>query len=171
MVPAMSSQNPVSRRTFLALAGALPFAIQASAAQKKVPVGLELYSVRDALAKDLSGTVAAVAKLGYEVVEFYSPYFAWTPESAKDVRKLMDDLGIRCLSTHNSPAAIAPEGIQKAIEGITVWQAGCNHYYASASGRIVTQYPHSMTDFKNAAKGVDPSVFEVGVVAEARRVV
>ena len=45
------------------------------------------------------------------------------------------------------------------------------HYYASASGRIVTQYPHSMTDFKNAAKGVDPSVFEVGVVAEARRVV
>ena len=28
----------------------------------------------------------------------------------------MDDLGIRCLSTHNSPASIAPDGIQKAIE-------------------------------------------------------
>jgi sugar phosphate isomerase/epimerase len=112
----MNLPNPVSRRTFLALAGALPFAIQASAAQKKVPVGLELYSVRDSLAKDLPGTVTAVAKLGYEVVEFYSPYFAWTPETAKDVRKLMDDLGIRCLSTHNSPAAIAPEGIQKAID-------------------------------------------------------
>ena len=63
------------------------------------------------------------------------------------------------------------EEIQKAIEGVTVWQANCNHYYASASGRIVTQYPHSMTVFKNAAKGVDPSVFEVGALAEAGRVV
>jgi sugar phosphate isomerase/epimerase len=115
-VPAMSLPNPVSRRTFLALAGALPFALRASAAQSKIPVGLELYSVRDALAKDLPGTVTAVAKMGYEVVEFYSPYFSWTPQAAKDVRKLMDDLGIRCLSTHNSPAAIAPEGIQKAID-------------------------------------------------------
>ncbi len=63
------------------------------------------------------------------------------------------------------------EGLQKAIEGVTVWQADCNHYYASASGRIVTQYPHSMTVFKNEAKGVDPSVFEVGALAEAGRVV
>ena len=35
------------------------------------------------------------------MVEFYSPYFSWTTEQAKDVRKLMDDLGIRCNSTHN----------------------------------------------------------------------
>ena len=111
----MKQPNPVSRRTFLGLAAALPYAIRASAAQRKVPVGIELYSVRDALGKDLPGTVTAVAKLGYEVVEFYSPYFEWTPQHAKDVRKLMDDLGIRCLSTHNSPASIAPEGIQKAI--------------------------------------------------------
>ena len=51
--------------------------------------------------------------------------------------------------------------LQKAIDGVTVWQAGCNHYYASASGRIVTQYPHSMTFFKEQAKGVDPAIFEV----------
>lgn len=112
----MNLPNPVSRRTFLALAGALPFAVRAAAAQRKVPVGIELYSVRDALAKDLTGTVSAVAKMGYEVVEFYSPYFSWTPQAAKDVRKLMDDMGIRCLSTHNSGASISPEGIQKAIE-------------------------------------------------------
>ena len=48
----------------------------------KIPVGLELYSVRDFLAKDLTGTVRAVAKLGYEVVEFYSPYLQWTPQVA-----------------------------------------------------------------------------------------
>jgi sugar phosphate isomerase/epimerase len=79
-------------------------------------VGLELYSVRDELTKDLQGTVRAVAKLGYEIVEFYSPYYSWTTETAKDVRKLLDDLGIRCLSTHNDARALAPEGLPRAIE-------------------------------------------------------
>ncbi len=55
--------------------------------------------------------------------------------------------------------------LQQAIEGVTVWRAGCNHYYTSASGRIVTQYPHSMSFFRDAAKGVDPGVFEVAPLA------
>ena len=62
------------------------------------------------------GTVRAVAKMGYAVVEFYSPYYDWTPGYAKEVRKLLDDLGIRCLSTHNSANALSPEGLGKAIE-------------------------------------------------------
>ena len=45
------------------------------AAKNKIPVGLELFSVRDDLAKDLMGTVRSVAKLGYDGVEFFSPYF------------------------------------------------------------------------------------------------
>jgi len=110
------SAASLSRRAFLALAGAAPFAASAFAQKKAVPVGIELYSVRGELMKDLPGTVTAVARMGYEVVEFYSPYFSWSLEQAKDVRKLLDDLGIRCLSTHNSPQAIAPEGIEKAIE-------------------------------------------------------
>ena len=77
---------------------------------KKVPVGIELYSVRGELTKDLKATVTAVAKMGYEVVEFYSPYLNWTPEAAKDVRKLLDDLGIKCLSTHNSAQAVTGDG-------------------------------------------------------------
>jgi sugar phosphate isomerase/epimerase len=104
------------RRTFLTLAGALPFVVRASGAEKPPPVGLELYSVRDALMKDLTGTVRAVAKMGYQVVEFYSPYYSWTPQSATDVRKLMDDLGIRCPSTHNDSRAFTPDGLAKAIE-------------------------------------------------------
>lgn len=98
------------------MAGALPFVLKASATQKQPPVGLELYSVRDDLAKDLTGTVRAVAKMGYEVVEFYSPYYTWTAQTATEVRKLMDDLGIRCPSTHNDARALSPEGLPKAIE-------------------------------------------------------
>jgi sugar phosphate isomerase/epimerase len=101
----------------MAMAGAAPLAAAVlGAKQKAVPVGLELYSVRTELMKDLPGTVTAVAKMGYKIVEFYSPYAEWTPEAAKNVRKLLDDLGIECRSTHNSAGTLAPEALKKAIE-------------------------------------------------------
>src|SRR5438874_754653 len=105
----------ISRRSLLAQAVG---ASLASAASKKarIPIGLELYSVREELARDLMGTVRAVAKMGYEDVEFYAPYFEWTPAYAKDVRKLLDDLGIRCLSTHNSSTYFTTENLPHAIE-------------------------------------------------------
>jgi sugar phosphate isomerase/epimerase len=101
-----------SRRSFLALTAAVPLAARG----KRVPLGLELYSVRDQLQKDLPGTVRAVAKMGYECVEFFSPYYDWTPEYARQVRKELDELRIRCSSTHNDSKALSPEGIRKAIE-------------------------------------------------------
>jgi sugar phosphate isomerase/epimerase len=113
----MPFNSHVSRRSFLALAGALPFALKASAAAAgKVPVGVELYTVRDELSKDLLGTVRAIGKMGYEVVEFYSPYYSWTPEKAKEVRKLLDDLGVKCRSTHNDSTTLTAENLPKAIE-------------------------------------------------------
>jgi sugar phosphate isomerase/epimerase len=112
------SRDPFSRRSFLALSS---MALSASsafslAAGKKVPVGLELYSVRGELIKDTIATVRAVAKMGYKVVEFYAPYFSWTPAYAQDIRKLLDDLGIKCNSTHNGPNSFTDDGLKKAIE-------------------------------------------------------
>jgi sugar phosphate isomerase/epimerase len=108
---------PVSRRAFLSLAAALPLAASAALkGAKNVPVGLELYSVRGDLAKDLLGTVAAVGKMGYQVVEFYAPYLEWTPETAKSVRKVLDDAGLKCHSTHNNNPSFTPDGLKKAIE-------------------------------------------------------
>jgi sugar phosphate isomerase/epimerase len=83
---------------------------------KSFPVGLELYSVRDELQKDLMGTVRAVAHMGYQCVEFYAPYYDWTTAYARQVRALLDELGIRCYSTHNGMNSFRPEGLGKAIE-------------------------------------------------------
>ena len=116
----MKPTNSTSRRSFLATSIAAPLALAGRAAARppagNTPVGLELYSVRDVLKDDPMGTVAAVAKMGYEVVEFYSPYFDWTPAYAKEVRKHLDGLGIKCLSTHNSSTVFSPENRAKAIE-------------------------------------------------------
>jgi len=110
----MIPDYPVSRRSFLAVTGAASLAFGAPASA--IPVGLELYSVREELAKDLPGTLREVARTGYQVVEFYAPYYSWSTDDAKKVRKQMDDLGIRCNSTHNGGDSLTPEGIGKAIE-------------------------------------------------------
>jgi len=125
----------LSRRTFLAMASTIPF-VSALAQTKKIPIGLELYSVRDELMKDLPGTVTAVAKLGYEVVEFYSPYFSWTVDQAKEYRKLMDGLGIKCLSTHNGTNALAGDGLSKAIELNQI--IGSKYIVVASPGKVAT---------------------------------
>jgi sugar phosphate isomerase/epimerase len=127
-----------SRRKFLAQASAaLPVAghlAHAGASGKNLPIGLELYSVRGELAKDPVGTVQAVAKMGYQVVEFYAPYFDWTPQFARDMRKVLDDAGIACHSTHNNAPSFTADGLKKAAElnGIL----GSQFVVMASTGRI-----------------------------------
>ena len=100
------------------MSAALPWALRGVAsglpASGSISVGLELYSVRDALKQDPEGTVRTVAQMGYQVVEFYAPYFEWTEAQAKQMRKLLDDLGVRCYSTHNDANSFSPKNINRA---------------------------------------------------------
>ncbi len=151
MPPTTPASSDLTRRRFLALSGLVPAALltqsvagRALAAgdaatsvappAKKYPIGLELYSVRGALAKDLPGTLREVAKTGYEAVEFYSPYYDWTIPYAKEVRSRMDDLGLRCYSTHNHIESFTPgEGMAKAIELNQI--IGARHLILASAGR------------------------------------
>ena len=104
----------VTRRSFVALSSALPWVLKAYASPKNIPIGLELYSVREALKQDPEGTVRSVAQLGYQCVEFYAPYFDWSESQAKQMRKLLDDLGVRCYSTHNDEKYFSADNINHA---------------------------------------------------------
>jgi sugar phosphate isomerase/epimerase len=108
------SPTAFSRRSFLAMSAMLPLALKSVAASSAIPVGLELYSVRDALKQDPEGTLRAVAQMGYKTVEFYAPYFEWTEPQAKQTRKLLDDLGVYCYSTHNDAEYFSPDKINRA---------------------------------------------------------
>jgi sugar phosphate isomerase/epimerase len=122
--------STLSRRSFLALSAMLPWAFSAHASTS-LPVGLELYSVRDSLKKDLDGTVRAVAQMGYQCVEFYAPYFEWTESQTKQTRKLMDDLGIRCFSTHNDEKYLSASNISRVRDMNSV--LGCKYVVQSSS--------------------------------------
>ena len=104
--------TPLSRRNFLALSAMLPWAVTARA-WTSIPVGLELYSVRETLKKDPEATLRTVAQMGYEGVEFYAPYFDWTETQTKQIRKLLDDLGMRCFSTHNDESYLSPQKLDR----------------------------------------------------------
>ena len=106
--------SALSRRTFLAMSATLPWAFRSAASATTIPVGLELYSVRDSLKQDPDATLRAVAKMGYQAVEFYAPYFEWTETEAKQTRKLLDDLGMRCYSTHNDADYFNAKNIDRA---------------------------------------------------------
>ena len=122
--------HTVSRRTFLAMSATLPWALRVSAASS-IPVGLELYSVRKELQRDPQATVRAVAKMGYQCVEFYAPYFAWSEDETKQMRQLLDDLGIRCYSTHNDSSNVNAENIAKTRDRNLI--LGCKYAVIASS--------------------------------------
>jgi cation diffusion facilitator CzcD-associated flavoprotein CzcO len=76
---------------------------------------------------------------------------------------------LRRLSEHDlawvdvRPEAMARhnDDVQQAIAGVPAWNENCNGYYRSPSGRIVTQWPFSMTEFRDRTAVVDPDDFEV----------
>src|SRR5687768_18424565 len=112
----------LSRRTFLAVAGAAPLvsalaeAAAPTPARKKIPVGLEMYTLKDEEQKDRMGTLRAVAEMGYEGVEFWGPYFEWTPAYAKEVKAQLDALGLACYSTHTRAAYYSDENFPHVVE-------------------------------------------------------
>jgi len=82
------------------------------AARGKIPIGLQLYSVRQDCARDLPGTLAAVAKMGYEGVEF-AGYFERT---ARELRRLLDGNGLKCCGTHTAIDTLLGDKLKETIE-------------------------------------------------------
>jgi len=72
---------------------------------------IQLYSVREELARDFPGTLRKIGKMGYTGVEFagYGGY------AAKDLRKLLDECGLKSISTHSGPEALL-ERLDEEIE-------------------------------------------------------
>ena len=87
------------------------------------PIGLQLYTLRDAIAEDFEGTVRKVADIGYLGVE-PAGFPGTTPQAAA---RLFEDLGLEVISAHLP----LPDGDdnQQALEaaqalGISRWVSG-----------------------------------------------
>jgi sugar phosphate isomerase/epimerase len=77
----------------------------------KIPIALQIYSVRKEAEQDLAGVLAAVAKMGYEGVEFAGYY----GHSAQDVRRMLDDNGLQCCGGHLGLDTLLGEALPATI--------------------------------------------------------
>jgi sugar phosphate isomerase/epimerase len=78
----------------------------------KIPIALQLYSVREDCQKDLPGVLQAVAKMGYQGVEFAGYY----GRTAQELRTLLDDLGLKCCGTHTGLQTLLGEALPATVE-------------------------------------------------------
>lgn len=84
-------------------------------------VGLQLYSVRDEMEKDMDKTLAAVKEMGYDYVEF-AGYF---DKTAEEVRALLDKNGLRCVSVHQGYEGFLTEPMESAEYLKTIGASYC----------------------------------------------
>ena len=84
----------------------------------RIPVGVQLYSVRDLAAKDLPGTLEAIGKMGYKGVEF-AGYYGWEAKP-KELRKLLDANGLKCCGTHTGLDTVTGDALKATAELHTI---------------------------------------------------
>ncbi|OQA45502.1 MAG: Inosose dehydratase [Chloroflexi bacterium ADurb.Bin325] len=77
-----------------------------------IPVGLQLYSIREDCARDLPRTLEAVAQMGYAGVEF-AGYYGY---GAKELRGLLDGVGLKCCGTHIGLNTLLGDELPRTVE-------------------------------------------------------
>jgi cation diffusion facilitator CzcD-associated flavoprotein CzcO len=79
----------------------------------------------------------------------------------RQIQRIQDE-GLAWIDVRRESMDQDNERVQEAIAGVAAWQANCNGYYRSPSGRIVTQWPHSMTEYQERTGKPDDDAYEVG---------
>jgi sugar phosphate isomerase/epimerase len=117
-----STNSSLSRRGFLATTAAALAVVGTGCTEEaqtkevakrgKIPIGLQIYSVRSEAEKDLPGVLAKVAKMGYQGVEFAGYY----GHEAKDIRKMLDANKLVCCGTHTQMADLSDDKLAATLE-------------------------------------------------------
>ena len=85
----------------------------------RVPIALQLYSVRGECDKDFAATLESVKGIGYEAVElcgFSGSRVEWSDRSPKELRKLLHDNGLACCGMHLGTAALLGDSFAHTVE-------------------------------------------------------
>lgn len=136
----LRDKRSVSRRDWLklAVAGAAVAALPRTRTWAGPPfaakpgIALQLYSVRDDCGKNFDQALERVAKMGFDAVEF-AGYHSYDGK-AKELRKKLDDLGLKVAGTHIGANSLLPQAIGKTIEFHQ--ELGCKYVIVPGDGRF-----------------------------------
>lgn len=85
----------------------------------KVPIGLQLYSVRGEVAKDVKGTLERVAEIGYVAAEpwgYSGDKLEWMGLTPTELRAAYDGVGLRCCGMHLTTGALLGDNLARTVE-------------------------------------------------------
>ena len=126
--------------------------VRAAVVAKKIPIAVQVYSVREQAAKDVGAMLKAIAEIGYKGVE-YAGYY---DKKAEDLRKMMDDNGLVCCGTHTGINTLLGDEFKKTVEfnkilgnKYLVVPAGLEHALETKDGAIMTA--HLMNELSDKA--------------------
>ena len=107
----MTTRRKFIKKTSLLTAGSMILPLSSFKPAKSAPYGLILYTVRDAMGKDVMGTLEKVASVGYEVVEAagYSNGLFYGMKPAA-FRSAVESFGLKLLSSH---AGVTEENMER----------------------------------------------------------
>lgn len=154
-----------NRRKFLKIttAGALgaialgPMACTTSAIDKKsFGVGIQLYTIRDAMAADLLGSLQKVSDLGYKNLELAdyanNKFYGYAP---KEFKKIVNDMGMDIISSHT---AVESKGIKQdnakrmADDHAEVGVKYCVQPWVNDEDRTIETYKRMIGDWNEVGR-------------------
>jgi len=131
----------MERRDFLqtvslAAAGLYVNGLLANPLNVRTPLGVQLYSVRDAVAKDLEATLERLANMGYANLELYGYDGSFFGHTAADFKKMLRNTGLTVISSHHNT------GIASAVDGTLNkgWDKAIEDLHAIGSRYMVCAY-------------------------------
>lgn len=117
--------------------------------------GLQVYTIRDAIAEDFEGSLKRVADLGYKNIELFAysdgQYFG---NSVQEVKRIMTDLGLQTRSCHVSTGWSYPDAVGTMTNN---WEQTVEDAAALGQEYIVLAYlteteRESLDDYKRVAE-------------------
>lgn len=157
--------NLHSRRDFLKIAAAGAIGVTAFGSftlkpsvtdRKKLGVGLQLYTIRDAMSADPKGSLKKVAELGYKNLELANygngKFYGFAP---KEFKKIVADLGMNILSSHTQveAAGITLDNAKKmADDHAELGVKYCVQPWVNDVDRTIEKYKKMVGDWNEVGK-------------------
>lgn len=171
----------INRRKFLLsttkLAGSalilskLPSDFFTHAKKVKMPLGFQSWTIKDELSKDFAGTLKLMADQGYKLIEMCSPkgyeqigFGAFTKMKTADIRKTIEDAGMKCPSCHFGFAEFNDENIDDRIQfaiDMGMSQMICSTFWLPKNATI-SDYQAAADKLNKAAEKIKKAGLQAG---------
>ena len=115
----------------------------------KFKVALQLYSVRDEMEKDMESALRAVKAMGYDYVEFAG----YCGHPAEEVRRMLDTIGLECVSVHQGYEVFLKNGEAEAAFLKTIGAQYCAVPWMGPEGHKGSDaFGQTLRDFEEVSR-------------------